>query len=570
MGNIIPLIYGTTPKKTLNTQDESFGGTTPVGKPMGNLEPNRTLPRVYDTKAGQNLLLAPKSEIAGSIPFATLDFVAKNTDLIMIAENILLNQISSRKWDIVSSDPEDKTDYSKEVKIVQKFLKHPDKERTYCQWVRKALKNIIRYDAFCVYKRKNKKGGLYGLNIVDGKLIKILTDSNGYKLIAPQKTYQQIINGSVRGEWTSEELIYAPMSEDIVGHYGVSAVERIIVSTLKYLRKQQFDYAYFKEGAYPDGGLYSLKSNDQSQWSPEDIKMFQANWDETMSGAKERHSLKFVPDGGFQRTKDYHWDTIHEEWIGKLVCASIGVSSSAFNKQINRAVADTEDRQQTETGLNPYIRHLEDIITDVIQVDFGFEELSFKIIDEKLEDQQAKVDKNVKYLTHGAINVNEIRREEGKEPVLGGDTYSIQVGNAIVPLEAIGKAVTVSAGGTDNSDNISNMETEVRDINIGDSGRVTSSDTDKEDDKNVDDKLKNEASKKEIKKALSNYKNFLIKRYKANKNLVGYVNPAIPEDIIKTVEVGLDDVKGLGDIINLLSPDKLLEDENLDEKKYWL
>lgn len=528
--------------------DSTFGGNFPSGTPMQNAEPARQDPRGYQLTSGQNVILKPRSEMPNITPFEVLNFVAKSTDLIQIAENILLNQISGRKWDIVSSDPEDKTDYSKDIAEVKLFFKHPDKERTYSAWIRKLLKNVTRYDTLTIYKRKSKNGKLYGLSIVDGSTIKVVVDSNGNRPIAPIPAYQQIIYGSVRGEWTTDELIYAPMSEELAGNYGLSPVERIIASTLKYLRKQQFDYAYFKDGAYPDGGLYALKPNDQSQWSADDIMKFNAHWLSDMADYTNRQSLKFVPDGTLHKTKEYSWDTVQEEWFGRLVCTSMGIAPNTFAKGVNRAVAETEDRQQTETGLNPYIRHIEDINTDIIQRDMGFPNLSFKMIDEKLEDQQVRVEKNIKYVMAGIYNRNEIRKEEGKEEVEGGNDYTVQVGNALIPLKDVGKMVAVTP-------ETGNTSLETRDIKQDSNHRATT-------DAKIPGK-KSAPQSKEIKKAMGTYKNFLVKRFKENRSLLGYTNPELPEVIIKAVEDQLHNTQSLGDIINIFKS----EDDEDSKKK---
>ncbi len=521
-----------------------FGGVFPAAAPFPNNEPERKQPRAYTVRSAQNMVLAPRQEMPNLTPFDILDFVARSTDVIQIAENILLNQISGRRWDILPADPEDKSDYKKEEKILKDFFKKPDKERTYSQWIRKALKNMTRYDAFTLYKRKNKKGGLYGLNIIDGSTIKIVVDSNGNKPTPPYPAFQQIIYGTVRGSWSLEELVYAPMSEELKGNYGVGPVERIIQATMKYLRKQNFDYAYYKEGAYPDGGLYALRPNDQSQWTADDIIKFNAFWMEDMAAYENRQSLKFVPDGQLHRTKEYKWDTLQEEWFGRLVCASMGIDFQTFNKQVNRSTAEVDDRKQTDVGLKPYIRHLEEILTEIIQVDFGFETLAFKIIDEKLEDQQAKVNKNDNYLKNGIYNRNEIRREEGKEPIVNGDIYTVQVGNAIIPLTDIDKVITTDnkedGADPEAANNVKGANIKAKDVKMDAANRPVI--TDKK-------TSKKETKSKEVKKALAHYQSFLIKRFKEGRSLKGYNNENVSDEFI--VKVESSNIRNIGQIVDI-------------------
>ena len=540
MGSLVPLSTALTNQYKSNIT--IYGGNYPVGAPIQNAEPNRLDPRTYQVTTGQNVIVKPKSEIPKATPYEVLDFVARSTDLIQIAENMLLNQISGRKWDIVPADPEDKNDYTEQIAKIKEFFKHPDKERTYSQWIRKALKNITRFDALTLYKRKDRSGKLYGLTVIDGSTIKVVTDSNGNKPIAPECCYQQIIYGTVRGSWTINDLIYAPMSEELVGNYGVGPVERILTATMKYLRKQQFDYSYYQEGAYPDGGLYALKPNDQSQWSADDIEKFTANWQDSMADYKNRQSLTFVPDGQLHKTKEYTWDTVQEEWFGRLVCTSFGVDPQTFAKQVNRAVADSDDRKQTETGLKPYIRHVEDILTDVTQTDLGCPKLAFKIIDEKLEDQKAKVDKNIKYIQSGIYNRNEVRKEEGKNPVKGGDEYTVQVGNALIPVENVGQMMTINPD-SNNSEIVSKDTADNYNKNSKDSVAAGKQTENKKKDNPI------------VKKSLTTYKNFLIKRFKENRSLYGYSNDELPLEVIKTVEDELHNVQSLEDIINIFKVD---------------
>jgi len=558
-------------------QDTSvFGGAFPAGTPIQDGEPKREVPRSYQIRVGQNLILTPRSEVGNLTPFEVLNYVARTTDLIQIAEFILLNQVSGRSWDVIPADSEDKSNYKKEIKIAVDFLKYPDKERSYSRWLRKAFKNITRYDAFSVYKRRDKKGNLYGLTVLDGALIKPIIDSNGNRPLPPIPAYQQIVYGTPRGEWTTDDLIYAPLSEELVGNYGVGPVERILLATLKYLNKQAYDYAYYNQGSTPDGGLYALKTNDQSQWDPDMIQAFEDNWMINMSDASRRQSLKFVPDGTYVKTKEYTWDMKQEAWFGKLVCTSFGIPQAIFQTTINRATADTEDRQQTELGLQPYITFVEEFFTGVIQNDLGFETLKFKTIDEKLEDEAAKVTKNIQYLTTGIYNRNEIRQDEGKEPIEGGDDYTVVVGNAVIPLDQIGKVPMVAPmpGMQDQQNNPTAGEKPIKSpsnkspndkspkpptnpgfkgvnaarppktntpVSGGSSGKVASgAGTISKSDKIED-----------IEEALNDYKRFLIKRFKKGGNLLGYQHIDLPEMLIKTVESELSNVSSIADIFNL-------------------
>ena len=434
--------------------DAVFGGSFPAGQPMQSAEPNRTIPRHSLPRVGQNVILPPRHEVPGVSGFEILNFLAESTDLIQTAEHIVINQIVGRKWDIIPIDSSDKTSKKDDIKAVRKFFKYPDGEKSYSTWLREALKIVTRYDALSLYKMRDNNGKLIGLRSLDGSKIKPLSDSNGYRPQPPLPAYQQIIYG--RPEWvaTSNELIYAPMNPRFDSLYGTSPVERILTATMMYLNKQNYDSEYYTKGSTPDGGIYAVEPNDQFQWDANMVKQCEDEWLITMSDPVRRQGMRFLPTGKFINTKEYNWTNVQEQWFGKKVCLSYGIHQSTFSDRVSKAGAASEDRNQTEIGLQPYITFIEEIFTRVIQEDLGYENLMFKTIDEKLEDEAAKVTKNVQYLALGIYNRNEIRQEEGKEPIAGGDAYTVTTGNSIIPVEQTAKGVSPQTGQTTTTESV--------------------------------------------------------------------------------------------------------------------
>lgn len=381
-----------------------------AGTPLAPREAD-AVPLQYQFRVGQNLTTQPRESMT---PFQTLRTLADTLDLVRIAIEMRKEQIRGLDWDIVNAEQDDKTDYPEDIKRVKAFWRKPDGINSQYDWIGMLLEDVLVIDALSLYKRKNRKGDIFGVEVVDGATIKPLIDSHGRTPLPPLPAYQQIIHGYPQGNYTVDEFIYKPRNRRSYTPYGCSPVEWILMTVNIALRKQQFALGYFTEGNMPDGGIYAVPDN----WTPAQIKQYQEYWDMMMTGnMANRQKMRFVPKGGYTATKTFEFNQEFEEWLARLVCTAFQINSQPFLKFTNRATAEISDDQQTDYGLKPLCLYLENVFNDIIATDLGCPHLKFKFTSEKAADEALVVDKNVKYVGAGIYSIDEVRTAEGKEPL---------------------------------------------------------------------------------------------------------------------------------------------------------
>jgi SPP1 gp7 family putative phage head morphogenesis protein len=294
------------------------------------------------------------------------------------------------------------------------------------------------FDALALWKIPSKKGQYIGLEVIDGSSIKPLVDTTG-RIPTNNKlpAYQQVIHGFPVREYYYKDLIYQPMNPGHNDVYGCSIVESIILTINSLTRKQIWDLNYFTEGSTPDGGGYKLKNPNGEPVTPEQLMKFQEYFKAYLKSEEARQGLTLFPEGEYFTTKNYEFKIEYYHWLVTIVCAAFSIPLQTFINQINRATAETGDNQQTEYGLTPLLKYMEGILTEFIQSDLGFKHLRFKFIEEKKKDEKLQAFKNKVYLEKGIYSINEIRREEGLEPIEGGDKPFITIGNQVYYIDEI-------------------------------------------------------------------------------------------------------------------------------------
>jgi hypothetical protein len=363
---------------------------------------------------GYNRSLKPRGENLSS--FATLRVLADVCDLVRIAIEYRKEQMSGLAWEIVPSQDGDKTDYSKEIAEIKAFFKKPDRPKTWYDWIGVALEEVLVVDALTIYKRRTKGGGLYGLECIDGSTIKPLVDDRGRTPVPPLKAYQQVVYGATMGEYTTEEVIYKPKNQRTWTVYGFSPVEYVLMTVNLALRRQKFFLDYFTDGTLPDAGLYSLPET----WTPQQIEEFQKYWDTVNDpniDPEVAHKLRFVPNGDYHSTKELKFDPQVEEWLSRVVAAAFGVNPQILVKQQNRSTAEVQEEIQDDSGLKPLMMYVSDIMNDVIAEDMLKPHLKFQFITKKKKNERDEAVKNVNYVRSGLRGVDELRAEDGKEPL---------------------------------------------------------------------------------------------------------------------------------------------------------
>ena len=312
--------------------DSGFGPGYPlIPSAIDPLTPSgRTIPR-----RSQYLISANVNLIDRRLPWSVLRGLAEDVDIVQRCIQIttdalvgldwswgfsqqIINQIMTEQ-DITNSSKASaiaREKFGDELQRLNEFFTYPDKRMgyTFSQWLSDLLFSHLTYDGVCVSPMYNLGGELTSLSTIDTPTIKILLDNQGFLPQYPNPSYQQILYGFPRGEYTAENVeadgtIPGGLSDSQLAYYvrrphpgsvyGYSQVEECINIATLYMERQAWLHAEFSHGATPK--LY-IKVDGTESWSPEQLAYYEQRGErsvfgsDTTASAAHARSSRYGPD----------------------------------------------------------------------------------------------------------------------------------------------------------------------------------------------------------------------------------------------------------------------------------
>ncbi len=385
--------------------------------PLPPAAPSEVAGRQFDYPFGFNLAVTPRgNERTG---FAELRGLADASDLVRLAVETRKDQIERLSWRIrprgIGGDSAD----DPRIAALTDFFARPDRRNGWHAWLRLLLEDLLVIDAPTLYRRRNRLGGLWALEVLDGSTIKRLIDDWGRTPAPPSPAYQQILKGIPAVDYDVTELIYAPRNARVHKAYGFSPVEQVQMAVNIALRRQIYQLQYYTEGNIPEALIGVPES-----WNPDQIRQFQSYWDSLHLGdTAERRHAKFVPGGvakTFVPVREPAMKDAFDEWLARIVCYAFSLPPTAFTGQVNRATAETVQDVAVSEGLVPLQNWVKQLIDGVIAEDFGAPDLEFAWDADRDIDPAATASIAVSYVQAGIKTVDEVRAELGLPPMKGG------------------------------------------------------------------------------------------------------------------------------------------------------
>lgn len=390
-------------------------------QPLPDYAPPETAGRQWDFPVGYNLQQTPRP--LSKISFQLLRETVTKCDIMSVIINNRKDQIESREWTIRPIDAKlakdkKKTDADPRIKELTEFFQSPDKINSWDQWLRPLLDDLFVIDAPAVFVRRNKGGGIYGLEIMDGATLKLLIDANGRRPLPPSPAFQQILKGVPAVSYTNDDLIYAPRNVSSHGPYGKSPVEMTMVTINAAINRAQFNASYYTEGNIPDA-IGSLPQD----WTPAQAAQFTEWWDSLYSGnLAQKRKVKFVPGiDHFTQLKEPELKNVYDDYIARILCCAMGISVQPFVSMMNRATAGTAKESSQEEGKLPVENWIKSIINKVIQspVYFGYNDLQFDWNENEDPDPKEQMEILTGYVKNHILTPDQVRERLGEEPMGG-------------------------------------------------------------------------------------------------------------------------------------------------------
>ncbi len=369
------------------------------------------------------------------IDFATLRRFSVQYDVARAAINRRKRQLNALEWDIVNAESDDQSDNSAIIKQVKKDFKSIGGYRVrFREFIDTLVDDLLVLDAMVLYKRPNVGGGLYALEPVDAATIVLELDENGGTPMPPDTAYKQIIHGKTVAEFTADEMYYEMMNSRTYTPYGLAPLESLVLGVSAALKSDIYNVHLLTEGNIPEGFFGVPEA-----WTPDQIKEFQALWDAALSGdTRAMSKLKFVPSGkgatGYTpavKPEDMRYKEL-QEWLMHKTCMlfEIPPNELGFTDTVNKSTGEVQQNIGINSGLTPLAHFFQEIFTDVIQNDMGFENLAFKYTGLDQVDERAEAEKNEILIRSGQATIDEVRQDQGKKPlgidkpfVLGNPTF---------------------------------------------------------------------------------------------------------------------------------------------------
>jgi Phage portal protein len=381
-------------------------------QPLGPVAPPEVKGRQFDYAFGANLNYNPRSE--GGVSFAELRALADALPLLRAVIETRKDQIAAQNFTVRQRWRADRPDASPRIDAALRFLSRPDRGRSFADWLRVLIEDLLVIDAATIYPRYTRSGALYSLDVIDGATIKPLIGDDGRAPQAPDPAYQQILHGMPAADFSADELLYLPRNGRAHKIYGMSPVEQIALTINIALRRDAATLEYYRAGSLPNAF-----GTVNKEWTPDQIRDFENNYHAKMSGNLPRRGmLKFMP-GDF-RLIEYRQPPLkdqYDEWLARLICYAFSVPATPFVSQVNRATSETMRLQATQEGLVPLKNWIKSALDHIIQVCMGEPDLEFVWAgDDAIDPLQQAQTLNI-LVSAGIKTREEARAELG----LGGD-----------------------------------------------------------------------------------------------------------------------------------------------------
>jgi ferritin-like metal-binding protein YciE len=369
----------------------------------------------------------------------------------------LRDEITGIPWDIVPIEP--RQPYSETFKkYLIKLLKKPNSNNeNWRTFIDKVIEDILAVDAGVVEKTRDYKGRIIELFAVDGTTIKPLYDKYG---LVGDIAYQQFMPNIKEpvADWNNDDMIYMmwnPQSGMDMFGLGCSPVEAGIACGTAFLYAEAYNMKWFSGNTIPQM-IINLGKDVQ----PAQVDQFRTFLLSEMQGLEGAHTpivgsfgddfktVELLKDPQNMAWQDYlKWQMQWKVALYRMSPQDIGFGLDQYK---------VEGQVQQQLSKNKAVNSLKGILKEYIDTeiigdkgwDISFEDanLQFKWIDSTSVDpkDQAAVDKI--YLDAGVVSINEVRAEQGKDPIKGGQTPRIVSGMAQLeidptPLEASGEVI---------------------------------------------------------------------------------------------------------------------------------
>lgn len=315
--------------------------------------------------------------------------------------------------------------------------RNPDRD-TLETFVKKVVRDRLRYDQVCAEKVPRRNGKPYSVMAVDASTIRIASPkSKKGTPMTPRESrhepkYVQVVDGTIVNQYTRREMIFRianPRTEIQTFGYGYSELEMLINTITSHLWAEEWNRKVFSNGATVKG-IINFKGNV----APNQLEAFRRQWLTQVSGVTNSWRTPIMNSDELQWVplQPSNTDMGYQQWLEyliKVACAVYLIDPAEINFDTRGGVGsqpmfmssnEAQQKVSKDRGLQPLVRFVQTLINEDIlwEIDPNYE-LVFLGLDSKTEAEAIEL--RMKEL-QSYKTLNDVRREaDDLPPVPGGD-----------------------------------------------------------------------------------------------------------------------------------------------------
>jgi len=374
-------------------------------------------PRRWGFQTGYNIVTRPTRD--GRVGFETLKALIDNYDIARMAIEHRIDDVRSLDFNIVAQKgyTGDADAAISKAKEVLAYPEGPDSITPFRAWLAAYLEDVLRYDAGCLYRRRDRIGRVIGLKVMSGITVAPTLDFWGDTPAPPAVAYTQFANGLPWKEYTTEDIIYLPLRPQPDSAYGFAPLEAILLTANTDLRMQTYFLNWFREGQVAAGYMDAPEGIS----TPDQLEEYQQYMDALWTGDEAaKHQLKMIANGTqIQWSPEKQFNSEFSLYLMRKVAAAYHVTPAdlGFTEDVNKASGETQADVQFRTGTLPLVQHVQDIINSYLQRDRELPvEFSFDT-GQEVQDRLTSAQIDQIHIQNGVVSPDEVREREYGLPI---------------------------------------------------------------------------------------------------------------------------------------------------------
>jgi len=369
-----------------------------------------------------NSYVDPDRKPFADIPFSYMRRMAQIYPIARACINRRIRQVTQLEWEVTTIDEIDgEVGFETQIKVVNDFFKHPMGPNTRLRELLTIMvDDLLTVDAISFEYQRMRSGQFMFLVPVDPTTIALRVTDIGATPMPPDNAYVQIIQGREIASFSTEEMLYDFIGNRSYSPYGFAPLESLILQAESAIRGSLYNLSYFRENNVPEG---FVDLPEDIATSKEQIEEWQMWFDALLAGDNRMiHRLKFLPAGAkytpVKKPEDMAFERF-ELWLLQQTCAVFDVQPQdiGITLHVNKATANSQSDIGKERGLIPLTNFVKEIFDDIIQVKLGYENLQFKWGNINPVDKKEEADIGQIQIDSGQRSVDELRINEGLEPI---------------------------------------------------------------------------------------------------------------------------------------------------------